>query len=254
MTSHKLKILIAGICVCLGAHLAVAQVPLVFTNLQIDGSGVVISWSGGTGPYLLQRKNSLADSNWLNLTATTQLRAVMPKDTDAAFYQLTDHTTRTNSTNSVLALSARLTGAAVRPTPLTNSGAGFGSFYLDGNRLAYQISYRGLSSSPTTIIVHGPATSSQTANTLYSLGPIPAGIAGAINGQVTLTAFDTAFLKLGRLMLIFAWMPIPMEKFAGISRRLDSWPIGAAKKEVQAIVQRWWRRRTISPRRQRILV
>src|SRR6185436_4363764 len=44
--------------------------PLVITNLAVNGVVVTISWTGGTGPYLLQMKSSLTDPVWQNVLTT----------------------------------------------------------------------------------------------------------------------------------------------------------------------------------------
>jgi hypothetical protein len=180
------------ICSQLGANRVAAQ--LVMTNLLIEGNGVTLSWTGGAGPYALQRSSGLQGAVWMNVATSTQFRVVIPLDSDTAFYRLLDRTT-----NSVTPFSASITGAAERPTPLTNSAAGFGSFFLDGSNLAYKINYTGLSGSPTAAFICGPANTSQTSNNLYSLGTISAGAAGTLGGQVTLSGFEKAYINLDSL-------------------------------------------------------
>src|ERR1044071_9268266 len=111
----KTLLITLGIYIPSVVQLLVAQP--VLTNLVTDGDALILEWLGGTSPYLLQRKTGLTDTNWENLTATTPLHAVVPRDSDTAFYRLMDHTTRTNFANPLLAFSARLTGVAVRPVP-----------------------------------------------------------------------------------------------------------------------------------------
>jgi hypothetical protein len=130
----------------------------------------------------------------MDVATSTQFRVVIPVDSDSAFYRVADRTT-----NSVTPFSARLTGAAERPTPLTNSAAGFSSFFLDGSNLAYTITYTGLSGSPTAAYVCGRANTSKTSNNLFSLGPISPGAAGTLGGQVSLSGFEKAYINLDSL-------------------------------------------------------
>jgi uncharacterized repeat protein (TIGR01451 family) len=49
--------------------------PVVITQQNIDGGNIALSWTGGTGPFIVQGKSSLTDTAWVDL-ATTSARAV----------------------------------------------------------------------------------------------------------------------------------------------------------------------------------
>jgi hypothetical protein len=46
------------------------------TGINASSNSLTLSWSGGTGPYLIQEKLSLADTNWMNLLTTTNVTAI----------------------------------------------------------------------------------------------------------------------------------------------------------------------------------
>ncbi len=52
-----------------------------------DGS-LSLAWSGGTAPYRVQKKSSLADANWLDVMTTTNQNARVPNDSVAAFFRI----------------------------------------------------------------------------------------------------------------------------------------------------------------------
>jgi hypothetical protein len=192
----KRTLLINAVTLGVCAQWASAQpLPLVLTKPSLDGNGVMIVWSGGSGPYLIQRKTGLADAAWTDvMTASNSTSAVIPADSDSGFYRLVDATT-----NSVRAFSTWMAGAAERPVPLTNSASGFGSFFLEGSTLTYRINYTGLSGSPTSAQIYGPAQTGTNGSVLLSLGPIVPGTAGTLAGQLTLNFLEVAYLKLGQV-------------------------------------------------------
>ena len=98
-------------------------------------------------------------------------------------------------------LTASLSGAAQKPTPVTTAGSGSGIFSLEGNTLTFSIGYAGLSGPAAAAHIHGPATAAQTGGVLIDLAPYsvgPLGTNGAFAGTVVLTPQQEAYLTSGQ--------------------------------------------------------
>jgi hypothetical protein len=98
-------------------------------------------------------------------------------------------------------LSMFMSGLMERPTPLTNSASGSGSFSLEGDRLHFDIRYAGLSGAATAAHIHGPAPAGQPAGVMVNLAPFNGGafgVQGALSGSVTLTPEQTAAVLAGQ--------------------------------------------------------
>jgi hypothetical protein len=104
--------------------------------------------------------------------------------------------------SSAVPLTASLTGAAERPTPLPDVTAnGSGIFALEGNSLIFNIRYAGMSSNAIAAHIHGPAKAAEAAGVLINLAPFNGGAFGSngtLAGQVTLTDEQRALLLEGR--------------------------------------------------------
>jgi len=68
--------------------ITVAVPAIKITGIADLGTTVTISWAGGTGPYLLQMKHSLSDTNWVDLQTTSNLAATVPKDDGQGFFRI----------------------------------------------------------------------------------------------------------------------------------------------------------------------
>ncbi len=53
-----------------------------------DGSNLTISWSGGTGPYVLQKKTNLSDANWTDLKTLSETSATVAIEGDTGFFRV----------------------------------------------------------------------------------------------------------------------------------------------------------------------
>jgi hypothetical protein len=64
----------------------------VEVNTTLDGSTLVLTWTGGTGPFTVQRKNTLSDATWINLpeTPTSDRTLSVPVTGDAGFFRVMD--------------------------------------------------------------------------------------------------------------------------------------------------------------------
>ncbi len=96
--------------------------------------------------------------------------------------------------------SAELVGAAERPTPVTTTGSGFGTFVLSEDTLAFQISYLKMSGPIVSAHLHGPATAAGAAGVQFDLVPFhrgPLADGGIFSGSVALSPEQKAALLAG---------------------------------------------------------
>ena len=66
--------------------------PLVLTAPTVMAAGLVLGWSGGTGPFIVQGKPGLTDA-WSDLKTTTERTAVLPLAAQSGFLRVVDGTT-----------------------------------------------------------------------------------------------------------------------------------------------------------------
>jgi glucose/arabinose dehydrogenase/plastocyanin len=166
---------------------------LAFTSITSGVASVTLTWSGGTPPFLLQKKGNLNDTNWMNLLTTANRAATVPRDGSAGFFRLVDNATGI----SVTPLSAFLSAAFERPSTNSSTATGLATFSLEGNTLSYDISYSGLTGVPTGAHIHGFTTTTNNAGVIVPFTP-PAATSGRINGTVTLTDEQRTNLLAGR--------------------------------------------------------
>lgn len=165
-------------------------------KVSANGRILTIEWTGGTGPFLVERKNSVTDGNWLPVASTTERSVMTAMIGSAGFYRVTG-----NATTAVVTFSASLSGAAERPTSVTTSGSGSGIFALEGDKLHFAVSYSGLSGAASAAHIHGPALASEPAGVLINLAPFNGGgfgASGTLSGTVTLTAEQKVALLAGK--------------------------------------------------------
>jgi glucose/arabinose dehydrogenase/plastocyanin len=172
---------------------AVAARELKLTEATSSGNALTVRWMGGTPPYLLQRKESFSETNWMSLLTTGNTPARVLMETPAAFYRVSDHASTTVET-----FTAVFSGAAERPTPVNSAGTGMGTFSLEGSNLVYSIHFAGLPSPATGAHIHGPATPSVSTNVMVPFKVAPA-TSGVITGSATLSTNQIAALRAGLL-------------------------------------------------------
>lgn len=171
--------------------------PLEITGVTTAGPGSLpLEWSGGIGPFALQRRNALTDALWIDESVTTgQASTVDPAANAEGFYRVADL-----ASQPAIPLSAALSGAASRPDPVETSGSGLGLFSLEGNTLTFAISYQDLSGSATGAHIHGAADTDTTASVMINLGPYingDLGVQGSYSGVVVLTDEQQALILRG---------------------------------------------------------
>src|SRR5881296_1399728 len=121
-------------------HVAKAQSPPGFTELTDKAIGVGLTWTGGTGPFLLQKKVDLSDPKWVNVITTSNRSMILAKEAQSAFLRLQNQTT-----NTVLAFTVLMNGAAEVPPVTNSSGSAIGALSLEGSNLNYYVTFSGLS-------------------------------------------------------------------------------------------------------------
>jgi hypothetical protein len=163
------------------------------SGVTANATSLTINWSGGTGPYIVQRKASLSDAAWVTVLVTTNKTATVAKAGATAFFRVT-----TGTATAATSFKAVLNGAGEVPA-VTTLGTGFGVFTLDGTTLTYSIAYTGLSGTASAAHIHGPATATATAGVLIPFTLSPAGSSGFISGTATLTAQQVTYLTSGML-------------------------------------------------------
>jgi len=50
--------------------------------------GLTLQWTGGTGPYKVQKKIALTDANWVDVTTTSQTSHIVPLDGQSGFFRI----------------------------------------------------------------------------------------------------------------------------------------------------------------------
>jgi len=67
-----------------------APANITLTFVKQNGTNGVLTWTGGAPPYVVQKKASLSDSNWVDLLTTTDPSANVPLDGASGFLRLKD--------------------------------------------------------------------------------------------------------------------------------------------------------------------
>jgi uncharacterized protein (TIGR03118 family) len=67
--------------------------PIQIDSIAATASNLTLTWTGGTGPYLVQNKPSLSQTNWVNVVTTTNQTATVAKDGVTGFFRISDHAT-----------------------------------------------------------------------------------------------------------------------------------------------------------------
>jgi len=174
------------------AQLTVTTLRLSLRPPVVNGSTLTLNWSGGTPPYLVEKKLDLGNPDWMSVLTTANQAATFPL-LGNMFFRVSNRASTT-----VTMFLANMNGANERPTPIVTPGSGVGIFSLEGNTLSYCFTYKNLSSAAFLAHIHGPASTSGSANPLYPL-PGVAGTAGTVAGAVVLSDADKTSLLSGLL-------------------------------------------------------
>jgi hypothetical protein len=93
-----------------------------------------------------------------------------------------------------------MSGLNERPTPLTNSAAGLGLFSLAGDKLAFNITYSGLSGPATLAHIHGATNTANATGVQIDLAPFNGGAFGTrgiLSGTVKVTSAQRTMILNG---------------------------------------------------------
>jgi len=151
-----------------------------------SGGNVTLSWTGGTGPFLVQRKGDLSDATWMNVATTASTSLTIPATDRAAFFRIQE-----GATTTVQAFRAVLSGGAEVPA-VSSPGSGTGIFSIEGDTLSYDVTFQGMNGNATLAHIHGPAATTASAGVLVPAGssftiPSPPANSGRIRGTVAIT-------------------------------------------------------------------
>ena len=152
-----------------------------FTSISNRSAGATVSWVSGTAPYLLQKKVTASDSNWVSVLTTTNRNLTLAREAASALYRLQGLTT-----NTVLPFTALLNAASEVPTN-SSTGSGVAALSLEGTTLNYYISFSGLTGPATLAHIHAPYTPLGSGGVMVGLSP-PSATEGVMSGTLTLTA------------------------------------------------------------------
>ena len=159
---------------------SLAPITPIFTSTADAGLIENVAWAGGRGPFLLQKKSDLSESNWVDALTTQNHAMPIAKNTPAALLRIGSQTEKT-----VLPFTVLLNGTSEIPLVDTPATA-IGTLSLEGSNLTYNINFSGLSAPATGAHIHAPATATNTANVVVPFG-VPEATAGTISGTATLT-------------------------------------------------------------------
>ncbi len=157
---------------------------IVIDSITLAGDSVALTWTGGTGPFLVQGAPSITGP-WIDLVTTSERRTTQFNFGTSAFFRVAGGTTK-----NVRQFKAVLTGAAERPTPVVTNARGVASVSVDGTTVITILAYSGLSGPPTAGHFHGPATAEQAVSVLVGFpnGALPAATSGAAIIPLAFTA------------------------------------------------------------------
>ena len=167
----------------------------VANSSATNGTNFQIAWTGGRGPFAVQRKLALDEPIYMNGPVTNGSNAILPQRGDSGFFRVLD-TVR----DPAVPLTATLSGANERPAPNATTGSGSAILSLDGNTLTFNVSYRGLTGPATLAHIHGPASTTVATGVLIDLAPYNGGAFGSngtLSGTLVLTDAQKALVLSG---------------------------------------------------------
>ena len=169
--------------------------PINITTPLATNNAITLTWAGGTGPYLVQMKSTLSDTNWFDVMTTTNQSAIVARVGSHAFFRINDQASAT-----VTPFTVAMNGAAERPAAVTTGASGVGIFSLSGNVLSYLISFAGLSGPATAAHIHGPSTTTNAVGVMvpFAVAAVDSGTIQGTFDVTTLSAEQLAALKTGR--------------------------------------------------------
>lgn len=165
-------------------------------TVEIEKAGPAslrLTWEGGSGPYLVQKKVTLADATWMNVLTTSETTALVPNDGTTAFFRV-----GSGATNTVIPLSAFMGAIFEKPNTNASTAMGIGTFSIEGDTFSYDIVYSGLTGPASAAHIHGFATTSESTGVQVGFTGLPTGTSGRIKGTATLTEAQRTNMLAGR--------------------------------------------------------
>lgn len=160
------------------SFLAAVATPINVAASLVNGD-VKLSWSGGTGPFLVQGANALGGT-WTDIVTTTGNEVTIPAVGAVGLLRVQDRTTKT-----IRLFKANITPAQEVATPAVVSPAsGKGFFSINGLTASYYISFDGTVGNVTASHLHNAAAGAN-GGVLFHLAPSPNFPAGTRGGIIT---------------------------------------------------------------------
>lgn len=173
-----------------------APSPITVSSIATNGTNVALTWTGGRGAFAVQHKSDIAAPVWADGSVVAVSNALSPREYSSKFFRVFD-----TAHQLAIPLSASLSGAAERPSPVTTSGTGFALFSLEENVLNFNITYSGLSGPATLAHIHGPADTTVATGVLIDLAPYNGagfGSSGTLSGTIKLSPSQRAAILSGK--------------------------------------------------------
>jgi glucose/arabinose dehydrogenase/plastocyanin len=166
------------------------------TSITRNDTNVVVSWSGGVGPYIVEAKGELDDPAWRTVGATATTSLTLPISGDDLFLRVADM-----AGNGATPFTVAMSGDAERPNKVTTPGSGSGTLVLEGNTLHFDIRYTGLLSSAILAHIHTNGNAQVAGPVGVNLAPFNGGIfstQGMLAGSVTISPQVKAEILAGK--------------------------------------------------------
>lgn len=153
------------------------------------GDDLTVTWTGGTGPFLVQTSAALG-SPWLD-TATTAARTItVPIIDGAGFIRVIDGTAK-----NIQLFKAHL-DSQQEPNKPASPAKGAGIAVIDGLNLTYYLSYEGLTTGLTLAHIHNGVVG-VAGPVFVTFSPVVGSTSGIISGTATLTQAQKDFITSG---------------------------------------------------------
>lgn len=173
-----------------------AAEPVRITSVKADAQNVVLEWTGGAGPFLVQSTINIASGPWTEVVTTSSRNVRLVNLGREGYFRIVDRTTKT-----VKNFRADLSGTHEVP-PVDTPASGRATISIDENTLTYRVVYNSLKAVATAAHIHGPAAAGANASPMFNLSPSPSfGVSGVLSGTQTLTAAQKSSIESGNAYL-----------------------------------------------------
>jgi len=166
------------------------------SSITRNDTNIVVSWTGGVGPFLVEGKGEIYEPAWRTVGASATQSITLPITGESLFLRVVDM-----AGNGATPFSLSMSGDAERPNKTTTTGSGTGILVLEGNTLHFDIRYQGLLSSATLAHIHTNGNAQVAGPVGVNLQPFNGGsfsTNGMLAGSVTLTPQVKAEILAGK--------------------------------------------------------